>query len=131
MAVATMTDFTAEQVDQLADALADRLLERLADVLPAQPSLNRHGTVTGALVDAQALADALGCSREFVYRHADEFGGKRVAEGPRGRLRFDPTVALERWQAQPADTTSRATPAKRRNRPASTTVQLLPIRGEQ
>jgi hypothetical protein len=48
----------------------------------------------GRLVDAAVVADALGISRDCVYAHAAELGGKRIGEGPRGRLRFDLDQAL-------------------------------------
>lgn len=122
MALMAMLD--AEQLDQLADQIADRVLERLGAVLPDQAS------VTGALVTAQTVADALGCSREFVYRHADELGGHRVGDGPPGRLRFDAETALARWN-RPAEPPAKAPVAHSRRRAPTSTTKLLPIRGER
>jgi len=94
------------------DAIADRVLERLARQLS-----------TSSLVDAATLAGILNVSRDTIYQHATELGGQRIGDGPRGRFRFDPKVALERWNYQaPAKT---AAPV----RPRRTAVPLLPIRG--
>jgi hypothetical protein len=61
------------------EAIARRVLILMRDELPA-PSAR--------LVDARALALALGVDRSWVYAHAAELHAIRLGNG-RGRLRFD------------------------------------------
>jgi hypothetical protein len=70
--------------------LVEAIAHRVVEVLGTPPA--RHG-----LVDAATVAAALGVSRHCVYAHADELGGQRIGDGPRGRLRFDLVTALEGW----------------------------------
>jgi hypothetical protein len=73
-----------------ASALADAIAERVVELL--------HKTqAPGGLVDAATAAAALGVSRDCVYSHAAELGGKRIGNGPRGRLRFDLDNARAAW----------------------------------
>ena len=129
---------TDEQLDALADRLADRLAVRLAGAGGSTVAASAESLVTpaGGLVDAQTLAQLLGTSREFVYRHRDEFGGERLGRSERGRLRFDPATALEAWTARCRSEASQARDrpptvarASRRRRPSGRDVELLPIRG--
>jgi hypothetical protein len=46
-----------------------------------------------ALVDASALAEALGVSRDYVYEHADQLGAVQLGDGPKARKRFDVDTA--------------------------------------
>jgi hypothetical protein len=63
-----------------------------------QPSEQQQGSTHGeGLLSAAKLAERLGCSRAFVYSHADELGVVRLGEGPRARLRFDLETALGRY----------------------------------
>jgi len=125
----TTVQLTTDQLAELADLVVDRLAERIA--VDSQPASGSTNGGTARLVTAGELAALLSVSRECIYQHAVELGGKRVGDGPRGRLRFDQTVALARWRNEPTDTPSRTTPTKTRRRSASTSdVQLLPIRGE-
>jgi hypothetical protein len=76
----------------LVDALAERVLMLLEPVLDgADASPPSH------LVDARMLSRQLGVSRDTVYEHAEALGGRRIGNGPRGRLRFDLDVALAAW----------------------------------
>ena len=68
---------------KLAETVAELVVERLR-LLPS----------SGRLVDAAALADALGVSRQYVYANAAALGAVRLGAGPRGRLRFDLNAAL-------------------------------------
>jgi hypothetical protein len=77
--------------DQL-ERLADLIAERLRDAPPAR----------GPLVDARELARLLGVSRSSVYEHARDLGAIRIG-GERGRLRFDPAVAMRVEQPGLAD----------------------------
>lgn len=110
-----------EQIDRIAERVAERLRE---------PTL-RH------LIDAATLAGQLGVSRDFVYAHARELGGKRIGTGRRGRLRFDSERALAAWASQPHGVEHRAgsrteecSAGGRRRRRNSHNPKLLPVRGE-
>lgn len=113
-----------EQLERFADLVAERLAERLA----AGPS---------ELIDAAELARRLGRTREFVYDHAEFFGGQRVGDGPRPRLLFrwsaalaaaDPRSASERSEraVEPAGTGPRR---RRRAGAEASSARLLPIAG--
>lgn len=83
---------TDEQLVVLADLLAPRLAALLAEPPTAwQPS--------SRLVDAAAVAEALGVSRRWVYEHASELGAQQLGTGSRPRQRFDLNVARE-WMAR-------------------------------
>jgi hypothetical protein len=68
---------------------------------------------TQQTVDAATLAAHLGVTRAFVYEHAQQLGGVRLGNGPRPRLRFDLSRALEAWNARSTSERSQAarTPA--------------------
>jgi hypothetical protein len=109
--------------------IAAELLKLMKDeglVLAASPNTPRR-------VDAAAIAEALGRSREWVYEHADRLGGMRVGDGPRPRWSFDFAAAIAAHDAmaiatpQPAPT-PRPTPPRRR-RATTQSGDLLPIRG--
>lgn len=136
-------------VEELLEPLADLIAIRLAagnSALPsgqASPSSELQGTSVPqsaggpCLVDAATVAQKLGVSRDCVYSHADELGGRRLGDGPRGRLRFDLEQAFAAWTtrstdstSQPAKTTASTTPSRpRRRRRTDSTPDLLPIRG--
>jgi hypothetical protein len=110
-------------------AIAEQAARRTVELLRDMPA-------SGSLVDAAAVAKALGVSRDFIYDHAAELGGERIGNGRRGRLRFDLTVALTAWTARSTSKESRRqkTPVPtgnsgghRRQRMGSDTG-LLPIR---
>ena len=77
--------------DQL-ERLADLIAERLRDAPPTR----------GPLVDARELARLLRVSRSSVYQHARDLGAIRIG-GERGRLRFDPAIAMRAEQPGLAD----------------------------
>jgi hypothetical protein len=89
--------------DQLA-ALAEMVAERLSAGAGAAAVSAAAGPADGAgLVSAGVLAVALGCSRAFVYEHADALGAVRLGDGSRARLRFDPEAAraaLSRYSSE-------------------------------
>lgn len=119
--------------DQLVE-LADLVAERLAGCLGGGA---REASSSDGLVDAAAVARALGVGRDYVYRHAARLGGRRVGEGPRPRWRFDLEVALARGASGSAGRehegaqTGAATsiPRVRRRRGTRSSARLLPIRG--
>ena len=90
------------------------------------------------LVDAQAVADALGVTRGFVYEHAVDLGAVRLGSGPRARLRFRldevetrlTACTAGRGSESPVSAPVRACrPAARRH--LGTKVDLLPVRGRK
>jgi hypothetical protein len=119
-------------LDNLLELGLDGIVERLRAPEDSSPA-----NEAPRLVDARTVADALGCSRDCVYAHAAELGGKRIGDGPRGRLRFDLDHALSAWSACSTSKESQApqTPVaaggsshRRRNRLGSS-PELLPIGG--
>lgn len=116
MTPTTSLTLPPELLDQLADQIASRVIERLAE--------QRIGP---AWVDAVTLARLLGISRAAVYDHAEELGARRLGDGPRPRLRFDPEVARAAWTAR-LDTPPPQSPRPRSRRLRR--VELLPVRGE-
>jgi hypothetical protein len=115
-----------EMFERFAELVADRVAGRLH----AEPVRRR-------LVDAAAVADTLGVSRDCVYAHADELGGKHIGNGPRGRLRFDLDQALAAWTSrstskesqQPKTPTTKGNPLRRRQQGMGSGAELLPIGG--
>jgi hypothetical protein len=110
--------------------LVDAIVERVAGLLRETPA-------RGGLVDAAAIAAALGVSRDCIYAHAVELGGERIGNGPRGRLRFDLDQALAAWTAcshskeshTPKPPAATGNPARRRGQRMDSGPELLPIRG--
>jgi hypothetical protein len=121
------------EVDAIVDLIAERVCERVLDALSACATSTRGS----ALVDAQTLAGMLNIGRETIYLHALELGGQRVGDGVRGRWRFDPAIALERWTSRCPSEQSRppVSPAAtgvarlRRRQPIGSGASLLPVRG--
>lgn len=102
--------------------LAAAIARQVANLIQANPRPQ--------LVDATTLATRLGVSRDYVYAHAEELGGRRIGSGPRGRLRFDLHQALAAWTTQPDKPTARqALPPPARPRRPSSCPSLLPVRG--
>jgi hypothetical protein len=117
--------------DAQLDALADRIAERLRAIDDAPcPSEARR------LVDALTVAQAIGVSRDCVYAHAEQLGGHRVGNGPRGRLRFDLGQALAAWTAcstgrasePPGSPPSAGAPDVRRHSRKGSARSLLPMK---
>jgi hypothetical protein len=108
----TLTD---DQLDVLAGLVAERLSTHTE---PGQ----------AALVDAQTVADTLGISRDTVYEHAAELGGRRIGDGARPRWRFNVADALAAWQPS-TDAPTRTAPRRRRSNDDRS--HLLPVHGDQ
>jgi hypothetical protein len=110
----------------LANAIAERVAELLHD-----------RSLRPRLVDAATLANVLGVSRDCVYAHAAELGGKRIGSGSRGRLRFDLDQALVAWTSRSTSKESyrqkapvpAGNPNGRRRQRMGSDAGLLPIRG--
>lgn len=121
---------SANQRRELARDIAIELASMLADAPSAPQRTNR-------LVDSAELARQLGVSRDTIYAHAEELGGGRIGNGPRGRLRFDLDIALECWMHRSVgegsaggDVAAQAQKTRRRRGPAMGSAgELLPIRG--
>lgn len=47
-------------------------------------------------IDVAEVARRLSVSRDYVYRHANELGARRVGDGSKSRLRFDPAEVAKR-----------------------------------
>jgi hypothetical protein len=62
----------------------EAIARRVAELLRAPTPVEQR-----QLVDAAALAAALGVGRAFVYEHSEQLGAVRLGEGKRARLRFD------------------------------------------
>jgi hypothetical protein len=110
--------------------LADAIAERVVAALTIEPA-------RAPMVDAAAVASALGVTRDFVYTHARELGGERIGGGTRGRLRFDLDRALASVTSCSTSKESQApqTPVatggspRRHHRRLGSSPELLPIRG--
>jgi hypothetical protein len=92
------------------DAIAQRVIERL------------RGRTAGDLIDAKEVAARLGVRPEWVYAHARELGALRLDDGPRARLRFDPTLvrqALTRMAEAERPPPDEAQPTRRGRAPRS------------
>jgi hypothetical protein len=111
-------------------AFANTVAERVVRLLGSRQP-------TEGLVDASVVAARLGVSRDWVYAHAAELGGRRIGEGSRGRLRFDLDQVLHAWrsdskseQAQAnAPTPLRPAVARAGSVRAKREPELLPVRG--
>ncbi len=106
------------------EAIARRVVELQAERIPLGAP---------ALVDATALAHAIGMSRAYVYEHADELGAVKVGDGKKPRLRFNMGVALAAFSALTDKPEAAEQPVRhkpRRIRPTAS-APLLPIAGER
>jgi hypothetical protein len=98
--------------------------------------LLREEGVATRLLTADEVATRLGVDRDYVYAHADELGAKRLGDGPRARLRFDPADLDRRLNPDQgrrgSETAPRpgATPVRRRRRSPVNGQKppLLPVR---
>jgi hypothetical protein len=81
---------------------------------------------TGQLVDVNTVARTTGMSVRWVYDHADELGAIKAGDGPRPRLRFDPSLVRARLDERNGDDSppQQPAPAPWRLPPA----ELLPVK---
>jgi hypothetical protein len=121
-------------VSGLTPAAIDAIAERVADLLFARlrPDLNP----IGRLVDAAELAEILNVRRDWVYEHANELGAKRLTDGSKATIRFDPRHTLQlidersRRSSMPEPATPRPAASRRRGRRAAARPPL-PIRPDR
>ncbi len=103
-------------------------LERLAELVAEH--LAGDARPSGGLVDVRAVAALLGVSTDFVYSHARELGGIKLADSPRAPWRFDVDRAREVMAARTAAPAECLTLPRRQRSTKTTTssgVPLLPI----
>ena len=93
--------------------LDDEDIEAIADRVAAKLRLRTDG-----LVGVRDVARALGMSRGWVYRNADELGAQRLGGGRKQALRFDLARTLERAVALgvPAQPIPKVATPRRRGR---------------
>lgn len=105
------------------EAIARRVVEMLGDRLIV-------GLANGPdLVDAAELARRLGTRRSWIYSHAAELGAIRLGAGPRPRLRFDASVAMERVRVVGRIGERPPAPTRlRRLKPDGLDARLLPVK---
>lgn len=135
-------DFEAPEIRLAPAQLADLVAGGITIVVPGGPSIRlvpdyAAGTVERSLVDADAVASAIGMSPAFVREHGAELGGQRMGDGPRPRWRFDLEQARRAWAARStgeravlADPASRARSSLRHAKASGNAVELLPIRDQ-
>lgn len=74
-------------------AALNKLCGRLADLLAL---VGEGPTEEGRLLSPAEVARRWGVRRGWVYDHADELGARRLGDGSRPRLGFDPAEVRER-----------------------------------
>ena len=120
---------------ELAPETIERIAQRVAQLLRHEPQpLDDRPAASRDLMDAGQLAKHLGLTRAWVYEHAQDLGAIQVGNGPRPRLRFDPTLAREALrarrhrsdQSEPTKALARP-PGRPRRRPTTMSVPLLPV----
>jgi hypothetical protein len=127
-------------------AATERLLDELKRSGWPQPTKPPVALPT-TLVDVETVASYLGVSADYVYRHADELGARRLpsagngrGKGTKQRLRFSLLELDERLQArntcsasgeseEAASRTAGPVRRRRRRRSMGTNMHPLPIRG--
>jgi hypothetical protein len=133
------TEITPQAIEQIAQRVAQLLRHELepTDATDEPTPVLNPLELKPPLVDAATVAVALGVSRVFVYDHAYELGGRRIGNGPRGRLRFDLDEARKGWSGHsinkesqaPKQSVTSGNPRRSRRRRSGSSLDLLPIRG--
>jgi hypothetical protein len=125
---------TASILTQRELLLVDAITERVAECLRAADDASRIPR-SPRLVDARAVAEALGVNLKSIYRHADKLGGVRVGR----RLRFDLDGALRSWPSDGDDrchseksqprrsSVEKRSSSTRQGSPDDTHCRLLPV----
>lgn len=81
-------------------------------------------------VKASEVSRRFGVSLDYVYRHADELGVIKLGDGPKPRLRFDPSVVAECLSGFQDVEIEKPQGAKMRAVRCARSIDLLPINGE-
>lgn len=83
--------------------------------------MTNTATETARLVTAEQLAERLAVGRAWVYQNSAQLGAVRLGTGPKARIRFDPSVALQRLNAPRTREAPTVTPTRRarKARPAA------------
>lgn len=76
----------------------EALGERLAALLEGQQAAERE-KVPARLLSAAEVSQLWRINRRWIYDHATELGARRLGEGPRPRLGFDPDELRDRLGA--------------------------------
>jgi hypothetical protein len=109
----------------------ERIAQRVAQLLRHDPPPHDDADEPRDLMDAGQLAKHLGLTRAWVYEHAETLGAIQIGNGPRPRLRFDPTrarEALSERQRRDESVNTLVRPTGRpRRRPTGKIVPLLPV----
>jgi hypothetical protein len=110
-------------------ALVDAVAERVLELLGERDARSR-------LVSAGELAKLLGRSREWVYDHAEDLGGRRIGDGSRPRLWFDVDRALSarptsEGSPPPDPPVPAGEPRRRRRRGPGSEAPLLSVGGRK
>jgi hypothetical protein len=112
----------------------DLIARRVVEMLKAEGHRPDQG-----LIDAATLARRLGVSRGWVYENAERLGVRRLGDGAKARLRFDPdgaerAIAKGEPPLEEGGENSRPKPKKSMRadaEPPGFDGPLLPIRGKR
>jgi len=125
------THLSPESVEAVARRVAE-LLQKSLTALETSAFVEPKQAEPG-LVDAPTVARELGVSVDYVYAHQNELGVRRLGSGKKPRLRFDLAESRAAFDGHPGDQkrTSDSQPSRKgRKRRHTTSVPLLPFRGE-
>lgn len=82
-----------ESIEALAAALAEALAGEGGEV----PDRSADGKEP-RMISAGEVSRRWGVGRRWVYNHAEQLGAKRLGDGRRPRLRFDPVEVCDRLE---------------------------------
>jgi hypothetical protein len=102
-------------LDALATRLVDPLARRVVEVMKEE-GIVAKAPVSNKWLDAAAVAERLGMTREWVYEHATELGAVRIGGGSRPRLRFPPDVGRTEHKHGGRTRAEKSNPSQRRAR---------------
>lgn len=123
-------DDLREMAELAGEIAAGIVVERLALLAGTSPMRSAETPAPGALVDVRTVARELGVSRDFVYSHAVELGGRKLTASPKAPWRFDLDEARAAHAERDEPSSSEPVAARRRRaRSSAGGVQLLEIRG--
>jgi len=117
---------SAEALAELSERAVEAIAHRVVELLRSEPPRPAAEPVGERLLTAAEVARWWGVERSWVYQHALRLGVIRLGDGPRPRLRFDPTLVARRL----GDPKRAATPDPRRSARIGVETPLLPILGD-